>query len=488
MIERDQRLVVMAENRAGAAPWYQLAYERLLQETPFTFTKPAQLTDPATLAATCRPNRGPSTAPLFLVNHWINTDPAPRPSHAEIVNAYGPLLRRATTCREIRDRVPNLLAVDFYKRGDLFRVVDTLNGVGAVRDRLGRWLRAVSVDVDLLRRRRELRLLILGQATSDLGSMITFVAVPVQTYQLTHSSVAVGLLGVAEFVPILVLALVGGGLADAFDRRRLVMLAEVGATLIVAGLVVNSLLPDPQLWVLYVAAALIAACTAIRRPPMDALMPQLVERTELKSASALQWAIHGVAQMAGPAIAGVLIATAGAAVTYTADLATFAVSIASLVAMRTSPPHERQALGSARDRRGPALRGLEAGTGRHVRNRHQRDVLRHADGAVPGDRRALRRRRGGRPAVRGAVGGRRDGDADERLDAPRPPSRPDGGARRDRLGRRDRGLRPRAHARARPPRALPSRAEPTRSPVSFAARSGTRRSRPACAAASRASR
>ncbi len=129
MIERDQRLVVMAENRAGAAPWYQLAYERLLQETPFTFTKPAQLTDPATLAATCRPNRGPSTAPLFLINHWINTDPAPRPSHAEIVNAYGPLLRRATTCREIRDRIPNLLAVDFYKRGDLFRVVDTLNGV-----------------------------------------------------------------------------------------------------------------------------------------------------------------------------------------------------------------------------------------------------------------------------------------------------------------------------------------------------------------------
>jgi MFS family permease len=214
-----------------------------------------------------------------------------------------------------------------------------------VKDRLGRLLRAVSVDVDLLRRRRELRLLIVGQATSDLGSMITFVAVPVQTYQLTRSSVAVGLLGVAEFVPILVLALVGGALADAFDRRRLVMLAEAGATLVVAGLVVNSLLPEPQLWVLYLAAALIAACTAIRRPPMDALMPQLVDRSELKSASALQWAIHNVAQMAGPAIAGVLIASAGAAVTYTADLATFAVSIASLAAMTTPPPPERQALG-----------------------------------------------------------------------------------------------------------------------------------------------
>jgi len=214
-----------------------------------------------------------------------------------------------------------------------------------VRGRLGRLLRAVTVDVDLLRRRRELRLLIIGQATSGLGSMITFVALPVQTYELTRSTVAVGLLGLAEFVPILGLALLGGAMADAFDRRRLVMLAEVGATLVVAGLVVNSLLPEPQLWVLYVAAALIAACTAIRRPPMDALMPQLVERDELKAASALQWGIHGVAQMAGPAIAGVLIVTAGAAVTYAVDLATFLVSIASLVAMRTPPPRERQALG-----------------------------------------------------------------------------------------------------------------------------------------------
>jgi MFS family permease len=211
--------------------------------------------------------------------------------------------------------------------------------------RLARAARAVAVDAGLLRRRREYRLLVAGQAISDLGSMITLVAVPVQTFRITHSSVAVGLLGVAEFVPILVLALVGGALADAFDRRRLVMLAEAGALVVVAGLVVNSLLPEPQLWVLYVAAALIAACTAIRRPPLDALMPRLVEREELKAASALQWAVHNVAHMVGPAVGGVLIATAGAAVTYTADLATFAVSLAALAAMRTPPPPERQALG-----------------------------------------------------------------------------------------------------------------------------------------------
>jgi hypothetical protein len=130
MIERDQRLVLLAENEAGAAPWYRLAYARLLQETPYSFSAPAQLTDPAELPASCRPNRGRTDAPLFLLNHWINTDPAPRPSHAAIVNAYEPLLRRARTCQEIRHRLPNLLAVDFYKRGDLFRVADTLNGVG----------------------------------------------------------------------------------------------------------------------------------------------------------------------------------------------------------------------------------------------------------------------------------------------------------------------------------------------------------------------
>jgi MFS family permease len=211
--------------------------------------------------------------------------------------------------------------------------------------RLGRVLAAVAVDAGLLRRRREYRLLVAGQSISDLGSMITLVAIPVQTFQITGSSVAVGLLGVAEFVPILVLALVGGALADAFDRRRLVMLAEAGALVVVGGLVANALLPEPQLWVLYVAAALIAACTAIRRPPLDALMPRLVERDELKSASALQWAVHNLAQMAGPAIGGVLITTAGAAVTYTADLVTFAVSLMALAAMRTPPPPERQALG-----------------------------------------------------------------------------------------------------------------------------------------------
>jgi hypothetical protein len=129
LIDRDQRLLVLAENRAGAAPWYQLAYEHIMQETPFTFAAPAQLVSRPDLRSSCRPNRGVSRAPLFLVNHWINTDPLPRPSNAAVVNGYEPLLRRARVCQELRGQRPNLLAVDFYEEGDVFDVVDTLNGV-----------------------------------------------------------------------------------------------------------------------------------------------------------------------------------------------------------------------------------------------------------------------------------------------------------------------------------------------------------------------
>jgi hypothetical protein len=130
MIERNQRLVVLAEEHAGSAPWYHPAYRSIVEETPFNFTNRAQLLDAADLARSCKPNRGPkSGAPLFLMNHWVNTDPAPLASNARRVNAYKPLLARARECEKLRKHIPNLLAVDFYREGDLFKVVDTLNRV-----------------------------------------------------------------------------------------------------------------------------------------------------------------------------------------------------------------------------------------------------------------------------------------------------------------------------------------------------------------------
>ena len=129
MIDSGQRLVVMAENDADEESWYPLAYSKALQETPFTFKNAAELTEPSQLDDSCRENRGPATAPLFLVNNWVDTSPVPRASMAAVVNARAALLRRTQTCQRIRHRLPNLVAVDFYKQGDVFGVVRALNGL-----------------------------------------------------------------------------------------------------------------------------------------------------------------------------------------------------------------------------------------------------------------------------------------------------------------------------------------------------------------------
>jgi hypothetical protein len=129
MVDSNQRLVVMAENDAGDIPWYHPAFAHALQETPFTFKRAAALTEPSNLPASCRPNRGPVSAPLFLINHWVDTTPVPRASLADVVNARDPLLARVRACERIRHRVANLVAVDFYRRGDLLGVINTLNGV-----------------------------------------------------------------------------------------------------------------------------------------------------------------------------------------------------------------------------------------------------------------------------------------------------------------------------------------------------------------------
>jgi hypothetical protein len=129
MIDSGQRVLFLAENEAGAAPWYHLVYDRITAETPYAFSRPAQLTTPSALPASCAENRGPADAPLFLVNHWVTTDPVPKPSDADIVNARGALLARVRECMRLRHHLANLVAVNFYERGDLFDVVDELNRV-----------------------------------------------------------------------------------------------------------------------------------------------------------------------------------------------------------------------------------------------------------------------------------------------------------------------------------------------------------------------
>ncbi len=133
MARSGERVLIFAENDAGGGtiPWYHLAYDRAMQETPYSYGSPDELTDERTLARTCEPNRGPADASLFLINHWVDTSPAPKPSNARKVNAKPALLRRVDLCESERDLVANLIAVDFYREGDLFEVAAKLNDATA---------------------------------------------------------------------------------------------------------------------------------------------------------------------------------------------------------------------------------------------------------------------------------------------------------------------------------------------------------------------
>jgi hypothetical protein len=121
MIERNERLLVMAENDASGPDWYHPGFE-LTQETPYSFASPAEFS--------CESNRGLPESPLFQLNHWIEKV-MPSPGDAEVVNEFEFLLKRALGCQAERGMFPNLVAVNFYEIGDVMRVVDVLNGIGA---------------------------------------------------------------------------------------------------------------------------------------------------------------------------------------------------------------------------------------------------------------------------------------------------------------------------------------------------------------------
>jgi MFS family permease len=206
--------------------------------------------------------------------------------------------------------------------------------VGAVRRLVG----LAAIDIGPLRRHRDFRFLFAGQALSFFGSEVTYVALPYQTYQLTGSTLAVGLLSLAEFVPLMVMAFVGGALSDAFDRRRMVQLAELGSSLAILVLLVNALLPHPRVWILFVVAPALAGLYGVLRPSLDALLPRLMTKEELPAASALEGFRGTFGSIAGPAVAGVIIAGAGLPVAYALDAATFGASLVCLWFMRAVPP------------------------------------------------------------------------------------------------------------------------------------------------------
>jgi MFS family permease len=194
------------------------------------------------------------------------------------------------------------------------------------------------LDLSPLRRHRDFRLLFLGQFVSFFGSMITYVAVPYQIYQLTGSSLTVGLLGVAQLVPLLLFGLWGGAYADAMDRRRLLIGAEGLLALVSLGLAVNAWLPHPSVAPIFVLTALMSALNGFHRPTLEAMSPRLVERDELPATAALTSLRGSLGSIAGPAAGGFCIATLGIGTTYLIDVASFLMSLAALAAMASMPP------------------------------------------------------------------------------------------------------------------------------------------------------
>jgi MFS family permease len=212
--------------------------------------------------------------------------------------------------------------------------------------------RRIAIDLTPLRY-RDFRLLFTAAGVSSFGSMLTYVSIPFQVKALTNDPLMVGLLGLCELVPVLFMSFVGGALADYIDRRKLVLYSEAAFTVLTGLLLVNALLGTPQVWLLFVIAAVAAAIDGVQRPAMDAMIPRLAPAEKMPAVAALNSLRWQAAQIGGPTIAGLLIAGAGMGWVYAVDLATFLISLVCLVMLRAVPPPE------AADR--PSLRSIVDG-------------------------------------------------------------------------------------------------------------------------------
>lgn len=208
------------------------------------------------------------------------------------------------------------------------------------RPTLGIEQRAMLLDVTPLRRHHDFRCVFVGQLVSAFGSFLTYVALPVQIYQLTRSSWAVGMVGTVQLLPLAVTSLWGGALADALDRRRLLLWCEALLLLCALGLALNATLSRPSVVLLFVIAALASALNGFHRPALESLTQKLVPVSELAAVSALSSLRNTAAAIVGPALAGVSIAALGLPLTYAADALSFALSLGALWLIRAMPPAE----------------------------------------------------------------------------------------------------------------------------------------------------
>jgi MFS family permease len=192
-----------------------------------------------------------------------------------------------------------------------------------------------------LRKHRDYRLLYTGQLVSMFGSMITYVAVPYQVFELTHSSFVVGMLGASQLIPLLLFALWGGAYADAMDRRKLLVVSEIVMTAGSLTLAINGMVAHPSVVLIFIVSASMSACNGFHRPALDAMTPRLVDREDLTAVSALNFFRFSISAIGGPALGGVCMSALGYPLTYMIDVLSFLVSLVSLAAIRRMPPSDR---------------------------------------------------------------------------------------------------------------------------------------------------
>jgi len=210
------------------------------------------------------------------------------------------------------------------------------------RSRLRRTVRGVAVDVSPLRASPDFRRLWLGLAVSELGYQFTVVATFVQVFRLTRSPAAVGLTGLVGLGALVVGTLAAGAFVDAFDRRKILIGAQLGFMAASATLLLGALAGRPPVALVYAAIALIAMLSAIDSPTRSAMTPRLVGRDLLPSALALNQVVWNLTALVGPALAGVVIAAGGPrfglAWAYGIDLVTYLAILAAAVSISPVPP------------------------------------------------------------------------------------------------------------------------------------------------------
>ena len=201
-------------------------------------------------------------------------------------------------------------------------------------------LSCLAVDISPLRASRDLRLLVLGNFITGLGTQATLVALPYQVYVQTRSPALTGLLGACELLPLIAMSLYGGALADRVDRRRLLLIDQVALVGTSAALAAGAAIGHPPLVLLYLLAGLLAGFGAMQNVTRGSIVPTLVAAEQLRGALALNFGLYQLTMVIGPAFGGLLIAASGVMSVYVIDAISCLGMVLALLAMAPQPPLE----------------------------------------------------------------------------------------------------------------------------------------------------